>query len=124
MKALPEDVTAAYVTGCDVPLLEPAFVRRMVDLMGADDIAVMEIDGFSHPLSAVYRRTTLPQIEALLAQDRLRPVFLFDAVRTRRVKPEEIVVADPKLQTLRNLNTREDYLAALADAGFSSPESP
>jgi molybdopterin-guanine dinucleotide biosynthesis protein A len=47
LKALPETVSAAYVTGCDVPLLEPAFVRRMVDLLGRDDIAVMEIDGFT-----------------------------------------------------------------------------
>ena len=121
LKALPETVNAAYVTGCDVPLLEPAFVQRMVDLLGNYDVAVMEIEGFTHPLSAVYRRTTLPHVESLLAQDRLRPVFLFDAVRTRRVTPEEMVVADPRLQTLRNLNTRDDYLAALADAGLEGP---
>jgi len=119
LKALPDTVDTAYVTSCDVPLLETAFVKRMLNLLGDDDVAVMEIDGFTHPLSAVYRRATLPHIESLLAQDRLRPVFLFDAVRTRRVKPEEMMVADPKLQTLRNLNTREDYLAALADAGLS-----
>ena len=119
LKALPATVDAAYVTSCDVPLLVPAFVERMIALRADDDIAVMEIDGFTHPLSAVYRRATLPRIEALLAQDRLRPAFLFEAVRTRRVKPEEMVVADPQLATLRNLNTREDYLAALADAGLS-----
>ena len=119
LKALPATVDAAYVTSCDVPLLEPAFVQRMLELLGEHDIAVMEIDGFTHPLSAVYRRSALPHIESLLAADRLRPAFLFDAVSTRRVKPEEMVVADPQLRTLRNLNTREDYLAALADAGLS-----
>lgn len=121
LKALPDTVAAAYVTSCDVPLLEPAFVQRMVDLLGRDDIAVMEIDGFTHPLSAVYRRATLPHVESLLAEDRLRPVFLFDAVRTRRVKPEEMVAVDPELRTLRNLNTPADYQAALADAGFEGP---
>jgi len=113
LKALPESVEAAYVTSCDVPLLVPAFVERMIELLGDHDIAVIEVDGFAHPLSAVYRRTTLPHVEALLANDRLRPVFLFDAVRTRRVQPEEMTVADPELRTLRNLNTHEDYLAAL-----------
>ena len=44
---------------------------RMIELLGDHDIAVMEIDGFPHPLSAVYRRDTLPHVEALLAQDRL-----------------------------------------------------
>jgi molybdopterin-guanine dinucleotide biosynthesis protein A len=119
LEALPVEIDAAYVTGCDVPLLVPAFVQRMIHLLEGHDIAVMEIDGFTHPLSAIYRRTTLPHIESLLAEDRLRPVFLFDAVRTRRVKREEMLAADPELRTLRNLNTREDYLAALAEAGFS-----
>jgi molybdopterin-guanine dinucleotide biosynthesis protein A len=115
LKALPASVDAAYVTSCDVPLLEPAFVEHMLALLDDHDIAVMEIDGFTHPLSAVYRRRVLPRVEALLAQDRLRPVFLFDAVRTRRVSPDEMRVADPDLRTLRNLNTREDYEAALRD---------
>ena len=117
LAALPESVDAAYVTSCDVPRLVPAFVGRMIELLGDHDIAVMDVDGFPHPLSAVYRRRMLPHVEALLAADRLRPVFLFDAVRTRRVKPEEMTVVDPGLTTLRNLNTQDDYRAALAEAG-------
>jgi len=119
LKGLPDDVDAAYVTSCDVPLLVPAFVEQMLDLARGYDIAVMEIDGFAHPLSAVYRRATLPHVETLLAQDRLRPAFLFDAVRTRRVRPEEMT-ADPGLLTLRNLNTRDDYQQALRTAGLPS----
>jgi molybdopterin-guanine dinucleotide biosynthesis protein A len=114
LTALPETVEAAYVTSCDVPLLVPAFVGRMIDLAAGYDIAVMEIDGFAHPLSAVYRRRTLRYVEELLADDRLRPAFLFDAVKTRRVQPSEMASADPQLFTLRNLNTPEDYEAALA----------
>jgi len=118
LKALPSSVEFAYITSCDVPLLVPEFVDRMVELLGDHDIAVMEIDGFPHPLSAVYRRDTLPHVESLLENDKLRPVFLFDAVRTRRVRPEEMISVDPELRTLRNLNTPEDYLAALKEAGY------
>jgi molybdenum cofactor guanylyltransferase len=117
LKALPPSIDSAYVTSCDVPLLVPDFVRQMIDLARDYDIAVMEIDGFTHPLSAVYRRATLPFVEDLLARDRLRPVFLFEAVNTRRVRPEEMT-SDPELRTLRNLNTPEDYEGALADAGI------
>ena len=60
LKALPESVEMAYVTSCDVPLLVPGFVTQMIELIGEHDISVMEIDGFPHPLSAVYRRNTLP----------------------------------------------------------------
>ena len=119
LKALPGTIESAYVTSCDVPLLVPGFVRRMIELLTDHDIVVMEIDGFAHPLSAVYRRRTLPHVEALLAEDRLRPAFLFDAVRTRRLQPAEMIAADPELLTLRNLNTREDYVQALAIAGLS-----
>ena len=119
LKALPESADTAYVTSCDVPLLVPAFVDRMLDLLGAHDIAVVEIDGFPHPLSAIYRRRVLPHVEALLERDQLRPVFLFDAARTRRVRPEELLGVDPEVRTLRNLNTPEDYAKALADAGLA-----
>jgi molybdopterin-guanine dinucleotide biosynthesis protein A len=118
LKALPAHVDAAYVTSCDVPLLVPGFAEQMIRLLGDHDIAVMEIDGFPHPLSAVYRRRVLQNVESLLDQDKLRPVFLFDAVRTRRVQPQEMLSVDPQLLTLRNLNTKEDYRAALAEAGL------
>ena len=117
LKALPDDVDAAYITSCDVPLLVPGFVNEMLGLARGHDIAVMEIDGFPHPLSAVYRRAVLPHVEDLLAHDRLRPFFLFERVNTRRVRREDIT-ADPDLRTLRNLNTREDYEKALVDAGL------
>lgn len=121
LKALPSGLDVAYVTSCDVPLLVPGFVTRMIELLeeGEHDVAVMEIDGFAHPLSAVYRCRTLPHVEALLAADRLRPIFLFEAVRTRRVTPAEVASVDPALSTLRNLNNREDYLDALTHAGLS-----
>jgi molybdopterin-guanine dinucleotide biosynthesis protein A len=118
LTALPASAEAAYVTSCDVPLLVPSFVRLMVELLGDHDVAWMDIDGFPHPLSAVYRRALLPHVEALLASDRLRPALLFDAVRTRRVTPAEVASVDPNLLTLRNLNTLKDYRDALALAGF------
>jgi molybdopterin-guanine dinucleotide biosynthesis protein A len=117
LKALPASAAAAYVTSCDVPLLVPGFVTEMIGLADGFDIAVMEIDGFPHPLSAVYSRAVLPHVEDLLTHDQLRPAFLYERVNTRRVRREEIT-SDPTLQTLRNLNTREDYEQALVDAGL------
>ena len=51
-------------------------MERMVDLLGDHDIVVMEIDGFTHRFSGLWR-DTLPHIESLLAQrEKLRPAFL------------------------------------------------
>jgi molybdopterin-guanine dinucleotide biosynthesis protein A len=121
LSALPEEVEAAYATSCDVPFLVPAFVRRMFELLGDHAIAVPVGGGFSHPLSAVYRRGLVAVIEALLAAGRLRPAYLFDTVATRRVEEKELLDVDPRLDTLKNLNHPADYLAALAQAGFEAP---
>lgn len=116
--ALPPSVEVAYVTGCDVPLLVPAFVTRMIGLLNDYDVdgydaAVVDVGGFPHPLSAAYRRAVLPHIESLLARNQLRAALLLDLVRTRRVTPEEIADVDPELLSLRNLNTPDEYRRAL-----------
>ena len=121
LAALPEDVEAAYATSCDVPLLVPAFVRRMFELLGDHAVAVPVSGGFQHPLAAVYRPSVLEPIDRLLAADRLRPAFLFESVATRRVTEAELRDVDPELNTLKNLNQPADYLAALAQAGFAAP---
>jgi molybdopterin-guanine dinucleotide biosynthesis protein A len=124
LKALPDSVELAYATSCDVPLLQPAFVEHMLGLASGFDIVVMEIAGFAHPLSAVYNRSVLSHVEALLSADRLRPVFLFERVRTRRVQPFEMSASDPGLLTLHNLNTPADYQQALARAGLAHEPLP
>jgi len=116
LAALPGSTELVYATATDVPFLQPAWVERLADLIGGDDLAIPFADGYHHPLAALYRRATvLPAVEALLRADRLRPVFLVDAVRSRVVDADTMRSADPDLKTLRNLNTPEDYLAALAE---------
>lgn len=122
LSAIAHEADAAYATSCDVPLLAPALVRRMIELLGERMIAVpLEQEGFHHPLAAVYRVQVAAHIERLLEAGRRRPVFLYDELPTRRVPVEALRDVDPQLATLRNLNRPEDYLAALADAGLTAP---
>jgi molybdenum cofactor guanylyltransferase len=116
--AMGEDVTFAYATATDVPFLKPAWIGRLAELIGDDDLAIPEAEGFLQPLSALYRRSTvLPAIRALLEADRLRPAFLREVVRTRVVGVDELLIVDPDLSTLKNLNTPEEYRRALQLAG-------
>ncbi len=121
LSRLADSADAAYATSCDVPLLVPEFVRRMIELLGACDAAVPVEEGRHHPLAAVYRTSVVPHIERLLAADRRRPAFLYDDVATRRVDVAELREVDPNLHTLANLNRPEDYYAALRTAGFEPP---
>jgi molybdenum cofactor guanylyltransferase len=122
LQALVERTDAAYATSCDVPLLVPAFVRREVELL-QDHQVVVPVEGrWHHPLAAVYRTSVLPALDALLAADRLRPVYLYDSVDTLRVPVEEFQDVDPQLSTLANLNQPQEYFAALRSAGYEPPE--
>lgn len=120
LAALPAGVEAAFAAACDQPLLLPAFVRRVIELSGGYDAAVPCIDGVAEPLSAVYRTSVLPQIEALLAADLRRPAFLLDRVRTRWIRADELTGADPQLQSLVNVNSLADYQTALKLAGLGA----
>lgn len=113
LAALEGRADAAYLSSCDVPLLKPEFVRGVISLLGDAAVAVPKVDGYHHPLAAAYRLSVLPHVRELLATDRLRPVFLFDAVQTRVIEPHELADIDPDFRSLRNLNTPEDYEAAL-----------
>jgi molybdenum cofactor guanylyltransferase len=115
LTALEGQADAAYVSSCDVPFLRPQFVRRLIELLGERNICVPRVGEFHHPLAAVYRCGVLPTVRRLLAEDRLRPFFLFEAEPTRVVAAEELVDVDPTFQSLRNLNTPADYEEALRE---------
>ena len=55
-------------------------------------------------------------VRRLLAKNRLRPFYLFEAVATRIVDADEVADVDPMFQSLRNLNTPDEYEAALKEA--------
>jgi molybdopterin-guanine dinucleotide biosynthesis protein A len=104
-----------YLSSCDVPFLRPAFVRRLIDLLGEHAICVPEAGGFRHPLAAVYRVEIADVAERLLRDGGAGPAFLFDELPTRIVAAHELTDADRALQSLRNLNTRADYERALLE---------
>lgn len=116
LAALHDRADAVFLSSCDVPFLRPALVARLFELLGAHSICVPRVGERYHPLAAVYRVEVLDHVRALLSQDRLRPVFLFERVPTRVVVAEELRASDPTLQSLRNLNTSEEYAQALRDA--------
>lgn len=108
-------VDCAWVCSCDMPLLRPAFIQRMIDLLGSSEIAVPRIDDRPHPLAAVYRPIIRSHIEDLLTADQLRMTSLLDLHATRLVEAAELADVDPELDSLRNVNTPEDYAAVLRD---------
>jgi molybdenum cofactor guanylyltransferase len=122
--AFDNSVDLVYATATDVPFLKPRWMTRLVELADGYDLVIPHMAGFYHPLAALYRpAAVIPAIACLLLADRLRPIFLVDAVKTRVVDETQMRLVDPGLETLRNLNFPDDYERALADAGFGGSHS-
>src|SRR5437867_2395965 len=54
LAALEGQADAAYLSSCDVPFLQPAFVTRVIARLGSHDICVPKVGEYHHPLAAVY----------------------------------------------------------------------
>jgi molybdopterin-guanine dinucleotide biosynthesis protein A len=120
LAAMGDRVEAAYASSCDVPLLQPAFVAAVIAALGDHDLAIPRDGQYHHPLAAIYRTHLVPTIRELIAAERLRPLYLLERSRAREIDVAELRPVDPALSSLRNINTPEDYAAALRDARFES----
>lgn len=136
---------AAYVTGCDVPLLQRCFVRAVIGRLGDAELAVPVEEGgseggtegrreggikekstskssrspdssfilppssFIHPLAGVYRTSLAERARSLVSAGQLRPLFLIEQSNAVTIPVEELRAVDPELDSLKNMNTPEDY---------------
>jgi molybdopterin-guanine dinucleotide biosynthesis protein A len=110
LRAVGGDVS--FVTSCDSAFLNPDLVSHLVSQIPEHDVVVPHWQGRYQPLHAVYRRSVGPLLGEQLARGRLKPVHLFDRVRTRRIDEEEIRRFDPDGSSFFNMNTPEDYAEA------------
>ena len=112
----------AFVSAVDAPFLAPAYVSCVVRAVEpGTDGAVPVHEGRPHPLAAAYRVSpTLLAVERRLAGTDLSVRGLLDDLRVRRLDESDLLAdpelsaADPKLDSLLNLNTPQDYADALA----------
>lgn len=113
----------AVVCAVDLPLLHPAFLRRVARELRADaalDVALPVAHGHAQPLAAAYRTALAPRVAALVAAGRLRPGMLFERARVAALDEATLLAdpvlaaADPQLDSLHNINTPEEYRAARA----------
>jgi molybdopterin-guanine dinucleotide biosynthesis protein A len=102
------DFEINFVTACDIPWIPMSLVQEMLRLAQTHDIVVpVDRNGRYETLFAVYSKSILPQMRELLESGERRIRMLYDMVDTCYVNL-------PQWIDLKNLNTREDYLAYLA----------
>ncbi|MGH7769397.1 MAG: NTP transferase domain-containing protein [Candidatus Binatia bacterium] len=103
-----------FVTSCDVPFLNASLISHLLLQISDCDVVVPYWQERFQPLCAVYRRSVAPLLKEQLERGELRPIFLFDKVRTRKIEAEEIRRFDPEGVSFFNMNGPEEYQAAVA----------
>jgi len=102
-----------FVTSCDVAFTNLSLISFLISQISNYDVVVPYWQERFQPLHAVYRRSVLPLLKEQLERGELRPIFLYDKVRTRKVQEDEIRRLDPEGLSFLNMNTPEDYEEAL-----------
>ncbi len=102
-----------FVTSCDAPFLNLALVSHLLSQISDFDVVVPFWQERFQPLHAVYRSSVAPLLKDQLERGELRPIFLYDKVRTRKIDECEIPRLDPEGLSLLNMNSPADYDAAL-----------
>lgn len=121
LAAVADRAESAFVCSTDLPFLHPAFVRRVLrGLTDGVDVALPVARGFRQPLAAAYRTSLAGLIDSLLGEGELRPGMLFKHCTVIRLDDEQLLAdaelarLDPELASVVNVNTPEDYAAAVA----------
>ena len=109
---LSADTFYSLVVGCDMPFLNRALLRHLVDLAPDFDVVVPRLDAMTEPLHAVYSKRCLDSIEHLLRRDRLAISQVFSLVKTRYVGEAEMAEFDPERLSFFNINTQDDLKKA------------
>ncbi len=106
------ETSYSLVVGCDMPFLNGGLIRYLID--GASGFAAVapKIGWMIEPLHAIYSKSCMPSIEALLRENQLQIIKLFDLVNTRFVAEKEIDRFDPDHLSFLNINTEDDLLKA------------
>ena len=111
------------VIACDMPLVNPDVLRRLIELREDADICVAVVDGHASPLCAVYRRAAGATAQTMLASGERRVMALLDQVQTKRVDAAVFRDIDPQLDTFLSCDTPEAYQQALRTGSAARPGS-
>lgn len=112
------------VVACDMPLINPRVLARLVSLIDDYDACVAVADGHASVLCGIYRSRIAPDAQALLDSGERSVMRLLDRVQTKRVDAAMLSDIDPRLETFISVDTPEKYADAVARALIPRPLIP
>jgi molybdopterin-guanine dinucleotide biosynthesis protein A len=97
-----------FFAACDMPFLNEALIKHMIDLSPDFDILVPQSPDGLQPLHAVYSRKCLPVIEKLFAKDLLKIIGFYPGYTIHKITADTLIQFDPQWRMFSNLNSSEE----------------
>ena len=110
-----------FITSCDVPGVRVEFVQLVLRQLEQADAAVPQALGHAQVLAAAYATSLAPLAQQLLEQGKRKPRDLLQRIRVRWIPETLLRTVDPRLDSLQNLNTPDEYHQALLKARLPIP---
>ena len=98
----------AIVVACDMPFVNVALLRHILEQADEYDAVVPILDGRPEPIHAAYSKACLPAIEKKILADDLKIAGFFDDVRVKYVAQDDVDRLDPDHLSFFNINTEQD----------------
>jgi len=100
---------AGFFVACDMPLLHKGLIRYMVEIIDAYEAVIPSVGKWVEPLHAVYARSCLTKIKALIDDKRYQVRLFYDRLRVRYVREDEIRRFCCPQEAFLNINTPEEF---------------
>ncbi len=103
-----------FAAASDMPWINPAAIRIVLDRSGSGDIVIPELDGKLQPMHAAYSKNCLATIKVLLETEHLKVQDLCRSpnLQVQKIPRSVFSAVDPDLRSFFNINTPEDLARA------------
>ncbi len=100
----------------DIPLIKPEVLRLLMEEF-REPVTVFSTQGKLHPLVGIYSKALYSLVEEFLKLGRRSLIDLLRSLDFKAVGEDRLRQVDPRLESLTNMNTREDLSVILERLG-------
>jgi molybdopterin-guanine dinucleotide biosynthesis protein A len=101
--------TSTFMLACDMPFVESGLIEHLKGFTREYDVVVPKSERGLEPLHAFYSKNCIDPIKRELDADNLRIISFFPHVKVKIVELESLTSSDSFKNSIKNLNTRDEY---------------
>ena len=98
-----------FMLACDMPFVESGLIKYLKELTKEYDVVVPKSERGLEPLHAFYSKNCIDPIKKELDGNNLRIISFFPHVKVKIVELESLTSPDSFKNSIKNLNTRDEY---------------